>query len=127
MGDAAIRLVGCVEVGHDGFKAEWGQWVEPGENVVKRGGVCALAAHASVNLEMDGQRARLKARGTGRIDELVELPGLPCDGSEPVLDDRVGLAGKDTGDDQNLRGRAECAGGDTFFHAGDAEPLRAGP
>jgi hypothetical protein len=36
-----------------------------------------------------------------------------------------GLAGKDAADDEDLRVRTKCAGGNAFFHAGHAQPARA--
>src|SRR5271166_5949203 len=121
----AVSFVGCVEVGHHGFEAQRRAWGEARE---ERGQIVegrALAAHAGVDFEMDGHGRGRQAVGAGEVLELVEMPGLPDNGREPVLEDGTRLAGENSGDDEDARFGTDGAGSYTFFHAGDAEP--AGP
>ena len=77
-------------------------------------------------IKMNGHGARLRSRGACGGEKFVELPGLPRDGCQLELNGRRGLTGKDAADDEHAGVRAQSAGDDAFFDAGDAGPLCAG-
>jgi hypothetical protein len=113
-------------VGHDGFEAELGSAFE---ELQERGelfaGGDALAGHAGVDFEMDGDGLRRAAGASGGGGEEFKVEGFPDDRGEAVGEDGVCFVVPEAGDDEDVRGWAEGAGSDGFFHGGDAEPLGA--
>ena len=111
---------------HHAFKAQRRARTEAREDLGEIAGADALAAHAGVDFKVDGHGTGLRSGGAGGGEKLVELPRLPCDGSELKLNGGRGLAGKHAADDEHPGLGAEGTGNDAFFHAGDAEPFCAG-
>ena len=122
----AVGLVGGEEMRHHAFKPQRRAGTEAREDCGELAGPDALAAHAGVDLKMDGQRAGLRAGGARGGLQFVELPELPGDGRELELNGGRGLAGKDAADDEHARVGTQGARDDAFFHAGDAQPPRSG-
>ena len=59
----AVGFVGGEEMGHDAFKPERRTGAEAGEDAGEIAEACALAAHAGVDLKMDGHGACLRSGG----------------------------------------------------------------
>ncbi len=58
--------------------------------------------------------------------EFIKLPGIPDDWREFVADDILCLAREGAADDEDTCVGAKAARFDSFFNAGDAEPLSSG-
>ena len=85
----------------------------------------ALAGHAGVDFEMDGDGLRREAGAASGVGQEFEVEGVPDNGGEAMGEDGVCLVVPETGDDEDVEGWAEGADGDGFFDGGDAEPLCA--
>src|SRR5215469_60936 len=109
-----------------GFEAKGQLVVESRENRRQVVEARALAAHAGVDLKMDGQRSGSDRRGTGGALKLIEMTRVPGKRSEVVRDECVALAREDAADDEDARPRADGAGFNALFNAGDSEPLGTG-
>ena len=124
--DLAVGFVGGEKMRHHALKPQRRAGAEAREDLGEIAGADALAAHAGVDFKVDGQRAWLRSGGAGGGEKLVELPGLPGDGSELKLNGGRRLAGKHAADDEHAGFGTQGTRDDTLFHAGDAEPVGAG-
>ena len=96
---SAIGFVGSKEVGHQAFDLERKLWPKTGCDCGQIVEGDALAAHAGVNFKMDGEG--FLGCGAGGFCKLFDLPWIPDDWREAVLDNRRGLAGESAAHEKN--------------------------
>jgi hypothetical protein len=111
---------------HDAFKAERRAGAKTREDGGEVGEAGALAAHAGIDLKVDGQRIWLRSGSASSGLKRVELPGFPRDRRQLELDGSRGLAGKDATHYEDARLGTQRARDDAFFNTGDTEPVRSG-
>src|SRR5208282_4019928 len=81
----AVGLVGGEEMRHHALKPQPRTGPEASNDCIEVIGANALAAHARVELKMDGHGAWLRSHGACGGQKLVKLPRLPCDRCELKL------------------------------------------
>src|SRR4051794_5538629 len=78
--DAAVSFVCGEEMRHHSFESKWEVTTKAREEIRKLIGLYALAAHAGVDFEMNGDGS--DTEGAGGFFKKIELPLIPDDGSE---------------------------------------------
>ncbi len=86
-------------------------------------GTNTLARHAGINFQMHCERHRRQGACRSRFLQDVEMPRLPNHGSQPLIDDRLGFAAKDSRHQENARLWADRADGGAFLARGHPQPL----
>ncbi len=97
-GGLAIGFVGGVEVGHQAIETEGRSGVEAGQDGFEFREGDALAAHAGVEFEMNGNGMRRGECGVGGRFEFVELIVGPDDGGDATGENFGALAGERAAD-----------------------------